>query len=59
MSEDGQLALIRRLIAQLPASDLEQVEAIAADLRLRLHSGGAHAALALALVGAEAAEQIP
>lgn len=55
--EEKTLLVIRRTIAGLPEDDQIQVKAVAETLRNSLKAGGAHAVLALALVGAEQAAQ--
>ncbi len=54
MSEDDYtLMFIRGSIADMPADDQARVTLIADQLRTLITGGGQHAALALALVGAE------
>lgn len=58
MTEEQQtLLLIRGTIAGMPENDQAQVKAIAETLRSILKSGGAHASVAFALVGAEQAAE--
>lgn len=58
MTDDEQtVLLIRGTIAGLPEDDQIRVKAIAETFRNALKAGGGHAALALALVGAEQAAQ--
>lgn len=56
MTDDEQtLLLIRGHIAGMPEEDQARVKAIAEDIRNVLKVGGAHASMALALIGAEQA----
>ncbi len=58
MNEEEQtLLVIRGTIAGMPEDDQIRVKSIAQTLRNVLEAGGAHAQLALALVGAEQAAQ--
>jgi hypothetical protein len=55
--EEQTLLVIRGTIAGMPEEDQIRVKAIAETFRNALKAGGGHAAMALALVGAEQAAQ--
>lgn len=58
MTPEHQVLLeIRDMISQIPEDDRIRVESIAMTLRNIVRGGGKHAETALALVGAEMADQ--